>query len=148
MRGMLRFRSTLFVLTAVLVAVPALAGESEDFAASAKAWEDGYNAKDAAAVAALYAEDGTIMPPHAAMATGREAIEAYLKTDIAAAPGKLTITYVGSETSGNLAYSHGTFSIADETGKTVDSGKWIEVRKKVNGKWMILYDIWNSDLPM
>lgn len=148
MRGVLRFRLTLLALAAVLVAVPSFADESEEFAAGVKAWENGYNAKDAAAVAALYAEDGTIMPPHAAMATGREAIEAYLKTDIAAAPGKLTITYVGSESSGNLAYSHGTFSVADETGKTVDSGKWLEVRKKVNGKWMILYDIWNSDLPM
>ena len=142
------FGFALVFLAALLAAAPTLADDSKEFAAASKAWQDGYNAKDAAAVTALYAADGTIMPPHAPMVTGRKAIEAYLKADMAAAPGKLAITFVGSETSGNLAYSHGTFSMADETGKTIDTGKWIEVRKKVNGKWLIQYDIWNSDVAM
>lgn len=135
-------------LMAIVAAGPAVADDSKEFAAFSKAWADAYNAKDAAAIAAMYAEDGTLMPPHAPSAKGRQAIEAFIKTDIAGAPGKLEITLTDSGTSGNLGFSRGTFSMADATGKAVDTGKWLEVRKKVNGKWLIQFDIWNSDAPM
>src|SRR5690349_13884320 len=51
--------------------------------AQSTAWEKAYNAGDAKAVAALYAEDALLLPPGAAAVSGRDAIQAFLTKDIA-----------------------------------------------------------------
>src|SRR5262245_63720670 len=47
------------------------------------AWFDAYNAGNADAVAAQYAEDGILMPPAAPAATGRAAIREFIAKDSA-----------------------------------------------------------------
>ena len=147
--GRLFFSGAALVLTiACLAAAPAVADSSKEFANLSKDWEVAYNARDAARVAALYAEDGMVMPPNTAGAQGREAIEAYIKKDMATAPGKLEIKTDVQGSDGNLGFARGTYQFIDGDGKVVDKGKWVEVRKKINGKWYIYSDIWNSDMPL
>jgi uncharacterized protein (TIGR02246 family) len=132
---------------AALFAGPALAGD--DFTDTSARWEKAYNAGDAAAIATLYTEDGMVMPPHKAAAMGHKAIQESLEADLAANEGsKLEIVSVDSAKQGDIGYAHGTYRMTDAAGKVVDEGKWLEVRKMVKGKWLILRDIWNSDLPM
>jgi uncharacterized protein (TIGR02246 family) len=138
----------LILSIACLAAAPAVADSSKQFANLSKDWEVAYNARDAARVAALYAEDGMVMPPNAAGAQGREAIEAYIKKDMAASPGKLEIKTDVHGSNGDLGFARGTYSVTDADGKVVDKGKWVEVRKKINGKWYISSDIWNSDMSL
>lgn len=112
-------------------------------------WFRIYNTHDAAALAALYAEDAVLMMPGAAVARGREAIAAAYKKDM---DGMAKSGYMNNEgsdsevgTSGDLAWESNTFNITDKAGKKIDAGKYVTVFARKDGKWMIIRDIWNSD---
>jgi uncharacterized protein (TIGR02246 family) len=131
---------------ATLAACVAMAA---DYADTSEQWEKAYNAGDAAAIAALYTEDGVMMPPNAEMAKGKQAIQAYLEKHITDAKGMtLELETVDGSKTGDMGYARGTWRMKDASGKVVDEGKWIEVRKNVDGKWRIHRDIWNSDRPL
>jgi ketosteroid isomerase-like protein len=49
--------------------------------------------------------------------------------------------------SGDLAWEWNTFSVTDKAGATVDTGKYVTVYGRRDGKWRIIRDIWNSDAP-
>jgi len=128
-----------------LVAGTAVAG---DYATLSEDWEKRYNAGDAAGVAALYTTDGVVMPPEKKAAQGPEAITAMIKQDLAENKGNtLRLATVEYGKNGSLGFARGTFKMLDAKGDTVAEGKWIEVRKKVGGKWLIHNDIWNVDAP-
>ena len=110
----------------------------------AKQWEAAYNAKDAAGVAALYAEDAAVNPPNQAAVRGRAAIQEWTKGMMGAFT-TITLTPTESAISGNIAYEAGTYSGTMASGS--DNGKYVVVLKRVGGKWLIAHDIFNSDLP-
>ena len=47
--------------------------------------------------------------------------------------------------SGDLAWQSGTFKATDKTGAALDTGKYLTVFQRKDGKWMIIRDTWNSD---
>lgn len=47
--------------------------------------------------------------------------------------------------SGDLAMEAGSYSVTDESGATVDTGKYIGVFQKRDGEWRYIRDTWNSD---
>jgi uncharacterized protein (TIGR02246 family) len=114
-------------------------------------WFRLYNAQDGAALAALYTDDAVLMMPGAATIRGRDAIKAAYEKDMAAtATAGLTNT-LGSNSeaaaSGDLAYESNTFTVTDKAGKVVESGKYLTVFARRDGKWAIVRDMWNSDTP-
>jgi hypothetical protein len=48
---------------------------------------------------------------------------------------------------GDIGWESGSFTVTDAKGATVDSGKYLSVARKSNGKWLYIRDIWNSDQP-
>jgi uncharacterized protein (TIGR02246 family) len=123
----------------------------EDMAA---AWESAALAGDAAALAALYAEDAVLQPPNAPKAEGRAAIQAAFTEMLAATPfTEADIVVVRSEVSasGDIAWAHGTYSDAitmpDGT-PYEDAGKWLAVYENHDGQWLHVADTWNSDAPL
>jgi uncharacterized protein (TIGR02246 family) len=118
---------------------------------AAKAFVAAANAKDAAGIGALYAEDAVLMPPNQEMVRGRAAIQAYWQgvIDAGAKDVSLTTTHVSS--SGNVGYEAGTyqFTIAAPGAQPVtDRGKYlVGLRREADGKWRLAYDVFNSDLP-
>jgi ketosteroid isomerase-like protein len=59
-------------------------------------------------------------------------------------------TKVEASRSGDLGYLLGTYvvTLKDSPGKSVDSGKLVEVwKKQPDGKWKCVVDTYNSDLP-
>jgi len=141
----LLYGAALCATIACLAAVPAAAGDAEAFAKINMAYQTAYNSGDAAAVAALHTEDATVMPPNGKTVQGRGAIAAYIEQEMDVIPGKLKIEMVEHTVSGDQGLARGTFAVIDADGETVDHGKWVDVRKKVDGKWYIQWDIWNSD---
>ncbi len=127
---------------------PVWSDDSEEFTKITERWRDAYNAGDASAVAALYAEDGMFMSPNAETAKGHKAIEARVKTLMTELPGKLSVVTVHTGSSGDLGFAQGTYSFVGDDGNTTDNGKWVLVLKKVKGKWYIQHDIFNSDNPI
>ena len=109
-----------------------------------------FNAKDAAKVAALYAEDATLAAPNEPAAHGRKGVQAWAQKNLDQGAGNLVLTPTESAISGNIAYEAGTYSItiaAPGQKPVTDKGKYVIVLKQTGGKWLIAHDVYNSDLP-
>ena len=141
----------ILLLAACRVAPPDL---SDDDKASIRAATDSFvanaRARRDSANALLYTENASVMPPNAGIAEGRAAIRAWLS---AFPPvSDFTLTPIEIDGRGDLAYVRGTYSfkLVGPDGHQVgeDHGKYVEVRRKQpDGKWLMVLDIFNSDLP-
>ena len=114
-------------------------------------WLHLVEAKDAVAIAGLYAEDGAVMPPNAPIGKGRTAIQ-QTWASMMRTPG-FGLTFVPEQivvsSSGDMALDRGTYSLTiapDGTAQT-DTGKYVVVWRKIGGEWKAAADIFNSDLP-
>ena len=135
-------------VVALLAATGAWAGHHEGAMEKlAMAWQEAYNAGDIAAVAAMYAEDGSRMPPDMPAVTGREAIQAQIQGGKDAGLAKVKIKVVESKMVGDVGFARGVFEGMDPAGNSTGTGKWANAVKMVDGKMMVQYDIWNLDAP-
>jgi uncharacterized protein (TIGR02246 family) len=114
-----------------------------------QAWVKAYNSGDVDTVVSLYAEDAVLLPPGAPQANGRAAIRTYFEQDIAAAAKGGIKVSLGAKAdggaSGHMGWSSGTYVAKDKSGHVVESGKYLSVSKKIDGKWLYVRDTWNSD---
>ena len=114
-------------------------------------WLQLVKAKDAPAIAALYTEDGAVMPPNAPIGKGRAGIE-QTWSSMMQTPG-FDLTFVPEQiivsSSGDMALDRGTYRFAAAPdGKAInDTGKYVVVWRKVGNEWKAASDIFNSDLP-
>jgi len=46
-----------------------------------------------------------------------------------------------------MSWSSGTYVLKDKAGHVIDTGKYLSVSKKKDGKWLYVRDTWNSDGP-
>jgi len=139
--------TTVVMLAACQPAGPS-AAELDAIKAVNGAWADHYNAGDAGAVADLYWDDASLMAPGAPARTGRDAIREQVAADIEgakAAGSSMNIDHGPVNVSGKTAWQEGVFRVTDASGATVDTGKYLSVLEKRDGKWLLLRDIYNSD---
>ena len=157
-----RIATTFFLLSAFLVAPRWLhgAGMGADDATqvdpSLTAGADKYLkavlAGDAGSVAAMFREDGTLMPADCPLLRGRSAIEGYYR-EWFEGPAKVTaftFHHLESPVLGDTAFDVGTYrqTLAVGPSGTVDvSGKYTVILKRTGGEWMIAYLIFNGDSP-
>ncbi|WP_083940995.1 YybH family protein [Pseudoduganella violaceinigra] len=142
------------------VMVLAAVGSAPVFAADAKAemaavkavdqnWLKAFKAADGDALASLYDDNAVLMPPGAPAVMGRAAIRAFLLKEAQGASQSGMAFSFGEKsdggTNGNLGWSSGTYIVKDKDGKVVETGKFLSVNRKVNGKWMYWRDTWNAD---
>jgi uncharacterized protein (TIGR02246 family) len=147
------------LVAGLVTLVGALAGNAQAASTAAAAdeaairaqstdWEKAYNAGDAKAVAALYSEDALLLPPGSPGARGRAAILAFFTKDIADSKAAGVVFVLNPKTdvgvSGNMGWESGTYT-ATVKGAVVESGKFLSVSQKKNGKWLYLRDTWNAD---
>jgi ketosteroid isomerase-like protein len=137
---------------AVALASLALSALAADDAARIRAgtasWMQSFNAGNAGAVVALYADDAALMPPNAPQARGIAAIKEALAKEIAGAKKAGVTLAVGTDevgVTGDMAWHAGTYVMKDKAGKAVEAGKFLEAWERKNGKWRIVRDMWNSD---
>ena len=113
------------------------------------AWFAHYNAHHADSLASLYADDAVLMLPGSPMIRGRDAIQAAYKKDMdeSAKAGYINVQGKQSEisVSGDIGYESNVFTVTDKAGKQLETGKYVTVFGRKNGKWMIVRDIWNMD---
>jgi uncharacterized protein (TIGR02246 family) len=117
-------------------------------------WSAAAAAKDLEKTISFYSPDALVLPTNAPAATTREAIRNTWK-ELLASPGlaiSWKTTRVEVAKSGDIAYTTGTYELTmnDANGTPInDRGKYVEVwKKQADGKWKVVADIWNSDLPV
>jgi ketosteroid isomerase-like protein len=97
-----------------------------------------------------YAPNATLMMPNMAPVSGADNIRAAMTGMMA--EGKPTAFEIKSENvvvSGPMAIERGRYTMSYPMGTAThaDSGKFLVHWHNVGGKWVIVDDIWNSDLP-
>jgi uncharacterized protein (TIGR02246 family) len=118
--------------------------------AQTASWEKAYNGADAKGVAAQYAEDALLLPPGAPGVRGRAAILDFFTKDVAASKAAGVVFVIDPKTevgvSGAMGWESGTYKVTVK-GAVVETGKFLSVSRKKNGKWLYIRDTWNSDAP-
>jgi uncharacterized protein (TIGR02246 family) len=102
---------------------------------------------DAAGLAALYTENGQILPPNGDFVTGKQAIQGFWQAlmDMGIKAAKLEIVEV--EGYGNTAIEVSKYTLKGEGGQALDKGKYIVIWKQEDGQWKLHRDIFNSSRP-
>lgn len=112
-----------------------------DFERVLRDYEKAWQARDAAALSRLFAEDGFVLASGQPPVRGREAIQAAY----AGAGGPLALRALAFATGGEFGYILGGF--APRPGAQ-DSGKFtLILRRGADGRWLIVSDMDNGNQP-
>jgi ketosteroid isomerase-like protein len=110
------------------------------------------NANQADSVAALFMEDGILMPPNAPAVVGRAAIRDYLAGNPMPAGSNIAFTVTDVDANGSMMVERGTtlftMPAAGKTPAVNMPGKYLVHWQKVNGTWLQVATIWSDDAPM
>lgn len=133
-----------------LLASPAFADHHE--VSAQDCWKPAFSAGDADAVSACYAEDAVLWLPGAPKMQGREAIRAgYADFFSNFTVKSVEITVDGHSAMGDDAASWGSFRltlVARADGKeSVSVGRYTDVSRKMDGKWVYVVDHASDDPP-
>jgi len=144
----------MLVLSACAPAASPAADTTADEAAlkaATSTWIEAYNAGEVEKMVALYEDDAVLMPPHAPVAQGHAAMRTFLNAETAGAKAAGVKLVPGTSTagvSGDTGWESGSYTVTNASSATVDSGSYLSVSHKWNGKWLYHRDTWNSDQPL
>ena len=146
----MRILTTLICGALFALGSPAMGQHSDADAAiraGSQQWAAAWNAGDAEALAALYAEDAVVMAPGSEPAEGRAAIKKYFSSGLEAAEGTQNeIKTLEVMAAGDWAVEVGSFVANAADGSHLDHGRYIALWKKVDSKWLLYRDMWNSSM--
>jgi len=138
------------LITVLAHAASPASADEDAIRAQTISWGKAYNGGDAKAVAALYAEDALLLPPGVSGVSGRAAILRYFTKDIADSKAAGAVFALNPKTdvgvSGNMGWESGTYKV-NVKGAVVETGKFLSVSRKKDGKWLYIRDTWNADAP-
>jgi len=141
------FVSRLALLGALALAGSAAASPDSN---AGDCWLPAFKAGDAEAVTRCYATDSTFWVGGAPMASGSQAIhDTYAGYFDAYTIKEVALEEMGSEAMGDTAVHWGTYRLtmvskADGTEHT-ETGRYTDVQKKVNGRWLYAVDHASAD---
>ena len=145
--------AAIFVVAGSLAGLAHAAATADEAAIRAQttSWEKAYNGGDAKGVAAQYADDALLLPPGASGVSGKPAILEFFTKDIAAARAGGAVFVLNPKTdvgvSGDMGWESGTYKVTVK-GAVVETGKFLSVSRKKDGKWHYIRDTWNADAPV
>ena len=153
LRKLVALVASVAALTACTKAVPSdTAADQAAIRDAEHAWYKAFNSGDAAAVAALYADDAVLAAPNVPAVRGNAAIRDLIAKDINTFHSSGLTVAEGATSdvgvSGDVAWQSGTWVVTDNNGATVEAGKGLTIFQRRGGKWMMIRDTWNSDGPI
>jgi len=124
--------------------------------AQAAAFSAHFSAGHADTVAAMYTEDGEVLPPNEKAVSGRANIQTYFANFLAMGTTSLTLTTNAVAASGSHAIERGSYVLSFTPGPNApkemkavsDTGKYVAHWHNEGGTWLMGHDIWNSDMPL
>ncbi len=124
---------------------PLSAADLDSLKAVDAAFAAGMNAKDTAAVLAVYADDAKLMPPDSPVLEG-DGIRQLIAGFIAGGASDFVLTSTTAYGIGDLAYMVGSASF--KMGGASETVKYTEVlRKGADGKWRYVVDMFSGIAP-
>ena len=115
--------------------------------ARAKVFVEALNTKDSVGLANCYTTDAKFMQPNDKTVEGRANIQKLFGMWMKGPMMQIRINTVEVWGDENMLAAENNWSFLNESGKTVDTGKSIEIYKKEDGVWKLHRDCYNSDLP-
>ena len=112
------------------------------------------NAGDAEGVAAVYAEEGSLLAPNLPPQKGRDAIKAFWGGFLDAYTVRFEVASDTIEGRADLAYNQGHYRFtavpkAKGAPGVADEGKFVEILKKQpDGSWKYVVDMYSSNLAL
>lgn len=144
-----RWRRMVFgwISLAMLAASPVLASDAarSDIEAANDQWEAAASRGDGPGVAALYTDDGQLLPVQSDFVTGTQAIGEFWQGVFDSGIKSASLTTVEVESHGDTAYEVGKFELRGADGQVLDYGKYVVIWKK-DGTWKLHRDIWTSSV--
>ena len=110
------------------------------------AWNSAFNRGDASAVAALYTDDATVLPPTHAVLKGTAAIQDFWQGLIAAGFNEHGIEVLDARADGNLAFASGKWWASGPGAGGTQRFEGIVVsvlRRQGDGSWKSCLHTWN-----
>ncbi len=128
--------------------------DKEQIKKEIQAKEDGfaevYNARELKNIG-YYADDATSFSQNREPLVGKQAIIEYLKANIDSIPVSNKISFETREVyvsnDGNQVVEIGYFKIVDSTNAIINSGNYMSLFEKRNGKYVCVRDMSVSDIP-
>jgi len=97
-----------------------------------------------------YADDATTFYQNRAPLVGKKAIVEYLYSDLQSNSNKISFktneVFVSND--GNQVVEVGSFKVVDSTNKPVNTGNYMSLFEKRNGKYVAVRDMSASDMPL
>jgi len=112
------------------------------------------NAGDAEGIAAVYAEEGSLLAPNLPPQKGRDAVKAFWGGFLDAYTVRFEVVSDTIEGRGDLAYNQGHYRFtavpkAKGVPGVADEGKFVEILKKqADGSWKYVVDMYSSNLTL
>lgn len=123
------------------------AADEQAIRAVLDSWNQALTSANDSLLASFYAPSATMMPPGIPKTTGRENIRAFWAS---LWPMKATLTMSAGTflISGDVAVEEGTWTwnLPMPGGSQQDHGKYLHTWRRIEGTWLIVHNIWNSDL--
>lgn len=148
----MRFASFLFI---TLAAVPAAcvdqhsdepeAAVASEIESANRTFEGTFARGDADGMAALYTEDGQLLPTGSDVISGRFAIAEFWQSAFDAGLARAELTTVELDSAGDVAYEVGRYRLSLPDGQVADEGKYVVLWKREDGRWKLHRDIWNTN---
>ena len=106
-----------------------------------------FNSGDAAGIAALYTENGQILPPNSDPISGKEGITGFWQGAMDMGLKTANLETVEVEGYGDRAMEIGNYKLFVDGGQMVDHGNYLVIWKQEDGQWRLYRDIWNTSMP-
>ncbi len=109
---------------------------------------EAFNGGDMNALAQCYTEDAKLFPPNSEMVQGREMIETFWGGALEMGVKKAKLETISADGFGNTAIEEGKYTLFADGDIIIDEGKYIVIWEKVDDKWFLDRDIWNTSKPV
>jgi uncharacterized protein (TIGR02246 family) len=126
--------------------------QEEELRQASAEWDKLYNAGNAANLAALYDENTISMPPNSPTLQGRKALQADFESFFAGniARHQTVVDKIVMDRDLAIEAAHYRLTFRPRAGgaEMIESGRHLECRRFIDGKWRIVLEIWNSETPL
>ena len=114
-------------------------------------FSEAFGENEPSALMENYSPNAMVMPPNSSTVRGHESISGFFGTLFSEGKASLVIEPGDLEADGTLGVINGTYLLEiaaeDDSEGQRDRGKFIWVLRKLQNRWFIQQQIWNSDLP-